>query len=794
MNNTSLIPYIGLTKAEVLKRTSQSQTNYVEKFTTRTISGILRNNIFTVFNGILLAAVVSLLLVKANVDALFLSTVTVINVLVGLIEEIRAKITLDKLTLLHRRTAKVIRDHTEQIIPIEEVVKDDVIVITSGEQVIADGLLISQSPIYMDESLVTGESDIIKKNINDNLLSGTICTNGFGYYKATKVGSLAHINTIIAQAKNYKITRTPIQKDIDKLVEILTLIMIIIVILLAGLSFIKNLSLKHSVLAIVTVIKSLVPQGLVLISTLAFALGAIRAAKKQVLAQKLNAIEAMSHLTTLCLDKTGTICTNVLKFEKLELLSSTLDEIVYKLKLFVGAVKDKNKTIQAIAQNFIELPSKIIAELPFASAHKMSAVQVKYQNKEYSLWLGAPEILTTNPFSKDEITLLNQLRHSGFRVLLFASSTEPITSKIALTNLAFVVLRDELRPKVAEAIKFYENRNVNLKILSGDHPETIAALANQAGIIQNGELINGKNLIGLSEQDFEKTINNGQFFGGLIPQQKKLIIKALQKKQEFVGMIGDGVNDVLALKQADIGIAMNSGAAAAKDVADITLLQNDFTHLPFLSQEGDRIIYNIKRIAKLFITKNIYCLLYMILALSIGLEFPLTPRYITWIDMLTIGIPVTILTLIITDIPKQSAKGFLSEAIKFSLISGFVIAVMALSIYSYYFWQQQETILSAKTAGISTIIVMGWYVVFFATITANKKLPITQQRYLLYVVWRIIIICGLLFLCGMHLSFFRSLLDITHLTYKMLFVIFAFSALGMFFVNLLLKCKSKANF
>jgi cation-transporting P-type ATPase E len=777
---------LGLTQNEVQERIARSQTNYIEKFTTRTITSILCNNIFTLFNGVLTIAVIALILVRANVDALFLSTVTCVNVLVSLFEELRAKVILDRLTLLYRRTVKVVRDQTEQLISIEEVVKDDVVAITSGEQIIADGRLISSQPIYVDESLVTGEADTIKKITSERLLSGTLCTSGSGYYQAVRVGKDAYINVITAQAKHYKVVHTPMQKDIDRLVEGLTIIMIVFIVLLSATALVQKLPLAHSVLAIVTVIKSLVPQGLVLISTMSFALGAIRAAKKQVLVQKLHAIEAMSHLTTLCLDKTGTIGTNKLNFERLELLSSSSEEVTHKLKLFVGAISDKNKTIQTIEEKFTGIKSELIAELPFVSAHKMSAVQLNHENVEYSLWLGAPEILTANQLNAAETKKLAELRRQGFRVLLFASSLGSIVAKLKLTNLAFVVLRDELRPNLVEAIKFYENREVTLKILSGDHPETIAALANQAGITQSGELINGQNLIGLSKSEFNRAVNQGQFFGCLVPQQKQQIIKTLQMGKEFVGMIGDGINDVLALKQADIGIAMNSGAAAAKDVADITLLQDSFAYLPFLSQEGDRIIYNIKRIAKLFITKNVYCLLYMILAMIIGLKFPLSPRYITWIDMLTIGIPITILTLTTPNLPKQSVRHFFADTIKFALAAGAIVASFAVLIYAYSFLWQHHGPMYSKTIGMSVIIAMGLYIMFFATVKAKQTSAVKSQRYL---VWGIIIFSILLFFFGMHWQLMRNLLDVASLDMAAWKAIVMVSVIGILILRMVLKLR-----
>ncbi len=726
----------GLTTEEVAERIKHGEVNRVEKFTTRSVSGILQNNILTVFNGVLTASVIALIIIGNYTDGLFLSAVTVLNMLAGIVGEFRAKLALDKLALLQRRTVIAVRNGQAQEVAVDAVVKDDVIVFESGDQIIADGVLLSSAPVFMDESLLTGEADTIMKKTGEELLSGSFCVRGSGQYTAVHVGRASSVNILTAQAKTYKFTRTPLEHSINVIIRILTVAMILFVLLLILASFVKNVSLAEGILSIVMVIKAFVPEGLILVSTLAFALGALRAAKRQVLVQKLNAVESMSHLTTLCLDKTGTLGTNHLTFERIEILSSTPEAIRRQLGLFVGALSNKNKTVRAIETKFQAIPSILVEELPFSPIKKVSAVRVRSKDGEVSLWLGAPEILGCNHITSAQEKILEAFRNLGLRVLLFANSPRVLSEREDISPLAFIILKDELRPDVAKAVQFYEKRGVILKVLSGDHADTVAALAKRAGISVSGEAINGTDLSCLTPADFAEAIGHGQIFGRLTPQQKKQIIEYLQISGEFVGMIGDGVNDILALKQADIGVAMNSGAAAARDVADIILLKDTFTYLPALSQEGDRTIYSVKRVSQLFFTKNIYSLFFILLTGFVGLNFPLTPRYITWIDVLTIGTPAALLALMAPTVKKQSTGNFLQETLGPAAIYGLVISFLSLAIYANFSLFQDRTKSYGDTAAVSVIIFLALYVVYqVSSIEREKSSPWGRK----IVVWTILL-------------------------------------------------------
>jgi cation-transporting ATPase E len=769
----------GLTESEVLKKISLGQSNRIKKTTTRTIPAILRNNILTVFNGVLSISVAALFIIRANVDAVFLLVVTGCNILLGIVEELRAKWALDKLEFLQRKKVKVIREGTEKIVDAENIVKSDLIVFEQGDQIIADGELLASS-ITVDESFLSGEQDPIEKNKGDLLYSGSIIVSGVGRYRVLKVGKHANINILAEQAKNYKYAKTPLQREINYLIQGFTGIMVLFILLLLTAHFIKNLSVSTSVLSIVTIIKSLVPEGLVLISTLSLALGAYRVAKNYVLVQKINAIEAMSHLTTLCLDKTGTLGTNLLKFE--ELISFlNKEEVVHKLKLYLGATQDRNPTTLAIEEKFSSPKIDFIEKMSFSSQKKISAVTVQNGKEKITLWLGAPEVLSDH-LTFEEINILKEKRAMGLRVLLFATSKSSIKEKKELTHLAFIVLKDELRPEIKKAIIFFERRGVNIKVLSGDHPDTVFALCQQVGITIKGKIISGKDLENLSSKEFERMVQEGQFFGSLLPRQKEQIIKHLQILGEYVGMVGDGVNDIFALKQANIGVAMNSGVSSAKDIADIILLKNSFSHLPSLSEEGDRIIYNIKRVSNLFLTKNIYCLFFILFVGFVGLEFPLSPRFITWIDVLTIGIPTTILTLMNPVLKKQSVNLFIYNLLKFAVSAGITIAFFSLLAYVNFSIFQDREELYGKTAAISVIIIMSLYVVYYVTEIERKESYLSTM-----IVWLILIGSFILLFTSLYWPLPQKLLNLSPIDIDSWGTICLIAITGIFFVRYILK-------
>jgi len=709
----------GLSLAAVRQRVESGQVNKAARFTTRTVAGILRNNVLTLFTGVLMASVAALLVIGAYTDAVFISAVTVANVLAGIVGELRAKRALDQLSILAQRTARVVRAGQEAEIASDDVVQDDLLLVRSGDPVVADGIVESAVKLSFDESLITGEADPVSKREGDPVFAGSYCAHGSGAYAPTAVGAASSVNVLTTQAKGYKISRTPLEATIIRIVQGLTALMILLAVLLAMAAAIKGTGLAPAILAIVTLIKALVPEGLVLVTTVTFALGALRAARQHVLVQKLNAVEWMSHLTALCFDKTGTLATNRLIFDRLEVLSGPPGATAELLRRFVGGTADKNQTVTAMEGAYPPIASAALDELPFSSEQKVSAVRVRAGGAELSLWLGAPEFLGEGQLTPDQGTRLRALQQEGLRVLAFGSTPEAIPNRQRLTLLAFAVLHDELRPNVADTVRFFQGRGVKLRVLSGDNPDTVAVLAKQAGLSLTGTVMSGAELDGLDPDRFRAAVQGGQVFGRLTPKHKQAIVRCLRDSGEFVGMIGDGANDILALKAADIGVAMNSGTAAARDVADIVLLQDSFAHLPALSREGDRIIFNIKRVAQLFLTKNAYSLFFILFAGFVGLEFPLSPRFITWIDVLTIGTPAFFLTLTTAPVPQQTMDRFFGDICRFALAAGLTIALASLVVYASQSVFQDPAAPSGRTAALSVIILLGLCVIH--RITAAER-------------------------------------------------------------------------
>ncbi len=774
----------GLSSDEVRRRIEAGQVNRTDRFTTRTISAIIRNNILTLFAAILTAAVGALLLIGAYDDAVVLGAVTAANILAGIIGELRAKRALDRLAILIRRKIAVIRNGSEETVWLDEVVKDDLVVLRSGDPVIADGVIAESSGLFLDESLLTGEADLIAKHNGDPVLSGSYCVWGEGRYFAAGVGAASNAGALTAQAKTYKIFRSPLERAIGQIIRVLIAIMILLSFLIVMANYIQELPVVASILEIATMIKALVPEGLVLVTTTAFALGAFRSARRHVLVQKLNAVESISHLTVLCLDKTGTLGTNRLIFDGLEVLDATHGDVADQLQAFVGAVREKNETLRTIEAVFPGIPSNPIDELPFSSKTKLSAVQILYRDAEVSLWLGAPESLMQGRAAKAQEDKLAELRRSGLRVLAFASGPASLKQRGDLNILAFIILRDELRPDVREAVSFFGTRGIKLKVLSGDHPETVAAIAMQAGLKIADPVYIGADLDLLTPDEFKTAVMRGQIFGRLVPQQKQKIVKYLQETGEFVGMVGDGINDILALKQADIGIAMKSGAAAALDVADIILLKNTFAHLPTLAREGDRIIYNIKRVAKLFLTKNVYSLFFVLFSGFVGLPFPLSPKFITWIDLLTVGTPAFLLTLMSAHVPKQTVNDFLRETLGFSLIAGLIIALVSLIVYTDFFLWQNPMANYDKTAALSIVILMGLYIVYYVTPVERKSDSSLMQKAVVWAILAVGLILNVLAVYWGRLSGFIGLVALDAVSW---FIIIAAAVVGSIAFHILLK-------
>ncbi len=684
--------YTGLTNAEVQDRIAKGLVNKSTKQKTKTVSKIFIENIFSVFNLIIFSVVVFLFIYYLKTgntelikDTIGVSTAAILNLLIAIIQEIKAKRALDAVNLLLKKDATVIRDGKNQIIQQEEVVKDDLLLLERGDQVIVDGKMIESNHIEIDESLLTGESMPIFKKENDEVLSGSFCISGNGVYQAEKVGDESYAMGITGMAKKYKFILTPLQKQINIIVQVLFGIALVLVAveLFVHWDLMEQENIRF-IRRISTIVMSLVPQGLVLLASVSFALGVYRISKIGAIIQKLNAIESFSNVQIVCMDKTGTLTQNKLSVNRIT-LSQTADEEEVKKLLGSYALhsSDKNATLRAI-DVFNSYPeAKFIDEIPFSSETKKSFVELEINGKNRIFVMGGFDILSEKLNSENKDFFQNIYTEKNLKIyrnLLFGevnvSSLNEIKSNlenIQIIPYAIISISDQIRTDVMDAINLFLKNGITFKILSGDASESVQAVAREIGWdISDDKLITGAELEKYTdEEEFTKVILEKSIFARLKPEHKLHIIKALKKKKIYTAMIGDGVNDLPAIKESDMGIAMEEGSKITKEIADIVLLKNKFSLLPDIFMEGNKIVNSVSSVAKLFLTKNMLVIFLVILSLFFGLSFPITPRRIALLNVFAIGMPSFLITLKNSNVEKT--KFFLADLFSFVILSSLVI-------------------------------------------------------------------------------------------------------------------------
>ncbi|MCI0450041.1 MAG: HAD-IC family P-type ATPase [Chlorobi bacterium] len=679
----------GLSHQEVSERLNKGLVNKSTLTKTRTIPQILVENVFSVFNLVISAIIVFLLIFyfktgdnRLFYDTLGVSTVLVLNTLIALIQEIRAKRALDKVSLLLKKEVKVIRDSSEQIINQNEVVADDLIVLERGDQVVVDGKVIESNKLEIDESLLTGESVPIDKKINDEVLSGSFCVSGNGLYIAEKVGDESYANRVTQTAKKFKLNLSPLQVKLNFIIKVLfssAVFLVALEIIKTPSGFTDN----DFVRKLSTIMISLVPQGLILMSSVSFALGIYRISKIGAIVQKLNAIESFSNVKIVCTDKTGTLTQNKLTVQKITPLTDKypLSEIETLLGTYAKYSSDKNATLRTLEIYHAESNINALKEIPFSSENKMSLLQLALNGEKITLILGGFDILIEKSKNKGEANKL--FENEGLKVyrnLLFGIETsrknlgelENNLSAISIEPICIVSISDQVRDDVMEAINLFHKNDIEIKILSGDNALAVQAVAKEIGWdINDDELISGTEIDKVDDADFYNTIQRKKIFARLKPEHKLRIIKTLRKEKIYTAMIGDGVNDLPAIKESDMGIAMEEGSQITKEVADIVLLKNKFTLLPSIFEEGNKIVNTVASISKLFLTKNFMVIYFSLLSLAFMFEFPLTPRRVTLINIFSIGLPSFIIAL--KNANTGRFKGFSKELFSFVTISAAII-------------------------------------------------------------------------------------------------------------------------
>ena len=710
----------GLTADEVAQRVRAGLVNVADERTSRTLSEIVRANVLTRFNAILGTAFVLIMIFGEGQDALF-GFVLLFNTLIGVTQEYRAKRTLDRLAVLNSPRARVVRDGAAREVAVVEVVRDDLCDLVAGDQVPADGVLHAVEGLELDESMLTGESDPIAKQPGDEVLSGSIAIAGRGRFQATRVGADAYARRLATEARRFRLVRSELMDGINRILRYVQYALVPTAVLLAFSQFRVQDSNKAAIAGVVAGVVAMVPEGLVLLTSLAFGVAAVALARRQVLVQELPAVEGLARVDVILLDKTGTLTEGVIRFQQVHEIASE-DPVTEAL----GALADddnRNATMNALCEAFPAPEGwERSGATPFSSGRKWSGATFG----DHGTWvLGAPEMVWVDRAPDDPVRAhADRLAANGQRVLLLAHTDAALVEEQLPDGLrasALLVFEEQIRPDAAETLAYFAQQGVRCMIISGDNPRTVGAIARQVGVEGGDRAMDARELPD-DPDELGVVLEDVSVFGRVTPQQKRAIVGAMQRRQHVVAMTGDGVNDALALKDADIGVAMGSGAPATRAVAQVVLLDGRFASMPGVVAEGRRVIANVERVANLFVTKTFYA---MILAVLIGITrwpYPFLPRHLTIVSSLTIGIPAFFIAL--APNPRRYEPGFVRRVL---FIAGPAGAVAATATFAaYVVGRHYDDLLVSRTAATITLLIVGLWVL---NLLAR---PITPGRFLLF--------------------------------------------------------------
>ena len=700
----------GLTTAEVAERIADGRVNDVPDAPVRTTSEIFRANALTPINAIMGALFALILVAGFPGDALF-AGVIVSNSIIGTVQELRARRTLTNLAVLSAPGARVVRDGTATDIDVSGVVADDLLELRPGDQVVVDGVVVDALGLEVDESLLTGEADPVDKAVGDMVLSGSFVAAGTGHVRATGIGSESYAATLAEEARRFSLVDSELRSGVNSILRWLT----VIIPPAAGLLLIRLLvtedlweeALRGTVAAAV----AMVPDGLVLLTSLSFIVGVIALARRGALARELASVELLARVDILCLDKTGTITTGEIAFAGIETIgATTADEAAGAVGAMAAVDPAPNATLAALASALDAPDWSATTTVPFSSARKWAAADF---DGRATFHLGAPDILLPKGEWAVARERVAELAETGQRVLVLTRSSagtcDPETLPAARLPMCLILLEDTVRPEAPEILTWFVEQGVALKVISGDHPATVAAVARRAGVPGADHWIDARDLPD-DQEALADAVVAGAVFGRVTPHQKRAIIDALQSRGHTVAMTGDGVNDVLALKDADMGIAMGSGSSASRAVAQLVLLDDQFSTLPRVMAEGRRVINNVERVANLFITKATYAVLLTALVGLFGVPFPFLPKQLTLIGTISVGVPGFFLALA----PDASLvrPGFLPRVLRFALPAGTAAAAATFAAYEIV-RRSDATLEAARTSatltllGISLVVLLG---------------------------------------------------------------------------------------
>ncbi|MFJ6074351.1 cation-translocating P-type ATPase [Streptomyces sp. NPDC093065] len=712
-------PVTGLTAAGVAERIARGQVNDVPVRSSRSLAEIVRANVFTRFNAIIGVLWVIMLFVAPIQDSLF-GFVILANTGIGIVQEWRAKKTLDSLALIGEVRPTVRRDGKPAEVSTSEIVLDDVIEIGPGDKAVVDGVCVEADGLEIDESLLTGEADPVVKQPGDQVMSGSFVVAGGGAFRATKVGREAYAAQLAEEASRFTLVQSELRSGISTILKYVTWMMVPTAIgLILSQLLAKDNELDDSVARTVGGIVPMVPEGLVLLTSVAFAIGVVRLGRKQCLVQELPAIEGLARVDTVCLDKTGTLTEGGMDVTGLRLLGGADEAYVRTVLGALGQSDPRpNASLQAIVDAYPVADSagtwRCTGSLPFSSARKYSGATFDEGEGTSSTWLlGAPDVL----LAEDDPALAEtgRLNEQGLRVLLLARAGRALDESGAAEGAeptALVVLEQRLRPDAADTLRYFADQDVSAKVISGDNAVSVGAVAAKLGL--SGSAVDARRLPA-EREEMAGALDEATVFGRVTPQQKRDMVGALQSRGHTVAMTGDGVNDVLALKDADIGVAMGSGSEATRAVAQIVLLDNSFATLPSVVAEGRRVIGNITRVATLFLVKTVYSVLLAILVVCSQVEYPFLPRHLTLLSTLTIGVPAFFLAL--APNKERARPHFVRRVMRYAIPGGVVAG--AATFVTYLVARQHYTgpdALDAETsaATLTLFLISMWVLAIIA--------------------------------------------------------------------------------
>lgn len=684
----------GLTHDEVLRRRAAGQGNNVKIKTSRSYWEIFQENLITFINMVFFSLSSIMIALRRYGDAILVAVVILTGVVIGIVQEIWAKRKLDEIALLQRPTASVIREGKELEIVPDDLVLGDFMVLRSGDQILVDGVIVGEGKVEVDESLLTGESDLIVKTAGDRVFSGTTCVSGMAYFEATQVGTQTVAFKLITGARSFRKVLTPLQREINFVIRALLLVSCFLW-LLVGISFFSRTYSFVDIVQHAAVVAGLVPAGLLIAITVAYGTGAVRMLGQDVLIQQANAVESLSHVDVLCVDKTGTLTANQINLQSVHPIGISDHDLRHIMGDYAHNTTAPNKTSEALAIACPGTPKTVNAEIPFSSVRKWSAIALNQPDSigdsvGNAYVLGAPEMLEdAMEFTKEMRSVLDEGTAQGLRVLVFGecAGTDWMKNEACalplLKPLGILYFSDQLRTNVAETLSQFRTAGVELKVISGDNPDTVASIARQAGLAIDDDLkiVSGLDLAAMGEAEFRQTALSATIFGRITPEQKAALVKALRDQKRYVAMIGDGVNDVLSLKQANLGIAMESGSKATRSVADIVLLKDSFASLPQALLEGQRIHNGIRDSLALFLVR-IGCVTILIFSIAMVTDsFPFLNKQSALLALYGVGLPTAAFPLWATPGVVHKRRSLMRSLLHFVVPATITMTIVALFVY-----------------------------------------------------------------------------------------------------------------